>query len=350
MVRTTSVFSTNVLCKFEYHLKDHLGNVRVVFGGHSNGQPEYVQRTDYYPFGLVMAQKNYTSFDELSADRAPFENKYLYNGKEWQNDEIGGVKLDWYDYGARFYDPELGRWHVVDPKAELGRRWSPYNYAWDNPMRFIDPDGMKPQDPIKNPWVRAAVSKEVTQKARTASSVGRMGYGKAGLQAAGAKIKIKAGSLGAIELGGTTMKTEASFDISGSEFKSDFSVTGAEGAATGKLGNLGGDLAKAELGQVTVTGSSEDGLSIDGKAADVSSNFNTKVDNFSINNDGEISFEVSAGPATVGGGVNFKNIGKFIKNTTEAVQTYISSTINEMMNPQNSVPEEVRKETYGPSN
>ncbi len=124
---------------FEYNLKDHLGNTRVSFGG-SNipGGADIVQTSTYYPFGMVMAQNNYNT-----AGTHYQQNKYLYNGKEIQDDVLGGVRLDWYDYGARFYDASLGRWHVIDPLAEEPHNLSltPYHYCNNNPILYIDVNG-----------------------------------------------------------------------------------------------------------------------------------------------------------------------------------------------------------------
>ena len=116
---------------YEYNLADHLGDTRLSFDS-GTGAARTEQQDNYLPFGMDIS---------VGTINSP-QNYYLYNKKESQ------PSWNVYDYGARFYDPVIGRWTSVDPLAEKDRRWSPYGYGHDNPIRFIDVDGMfvKPGD------------------------------------------------------------------------------------------------------------------------------------------------------------------------------------------------------------
>ena len=149
--------------EYEYNLKDHLGNTRVSFK--ANGSSAIaLQYKDYYPFGMAFT-------GSLNND-----NKYLYNGKELQDELINGDQLDWLDYGARMYDASLGRWNVSDPWAEKYYEWSLYNYAINNPIRFIDPDGNGIEDKIKRQlsnYVKKQTSNLIHATVRTAGEAAR---------------------------------------------------------------------------------------------------------------------------------------------------------------------------------
>jgi RHS repeat-associated protein len=77
-------------------------------------------------------------------DGKPLAYQYKYNGKELQDENIGGNQLNLYDYGARNYDPAIGRWIQIDPVAEFMRSISPYSYAFNNPVYFADFEGLIP--------------------------------------------------------------------------------------------------------------------------------------------------------------------------------------------------------------
>ncbi len=105
---------------YSYFISDHLGNNRVTI----TTAGIITQVNDYYPFGLT-----------FNSSASSPENLYKFNGKEEQ-EETG-----WLDYGARMYQPELGRWFNIDPLAEAYDSYSPYNYTLNNPILYIDPDG-----------------------------------------------------------------------------------------------------------------------------------------------------------------------------------------------------------------
>ncbi|TRW21034.1 RHS repeat-associated core domain-containing protein [Flavobacterium zepuense] len=115
-----------------YQYKDHLGNVRLTYWKNTGTNAlEIISTNNYYAFG--MEHKGYGV--ALSTNSA---QKIKYNSKELQDE----LQLNWYDYQARNYDPAIGRWFNIDPLAEKSRRFSPYVYALDNPVYFVDPDGM----------------------------------------------------------------------------------------------------------------------------------------------------------------------------------------------------------------
>ncbi|ATN04841.1 hypothetical protein CRN76_05220 [Chryseobacterium indologenes] len=115
--------------KYIYNYTDHLGNVRLSYMNSGSGL-EIIEESNYYPFGL-----KHEGYNILTGNAA---YQYKYSGKELQETGM-------YDYGARFYMPDLGRWGTHNPLSD--ETFQPYSYADNNPIFYNDPTGMIAQQP-----------------------------------------------------------------------------------------------------------------------------------------------------------------------------------------------------------
>ncbi|OCA67915.1 hypothetical protein BBI01_20710 [Chryseobacterium artocarpi] len=155
IIPTSEGYYDALLGQYIYNFIDHLGNVRLSYSDTNKDgsiQPrryfwrecdkpsgpfnipncidgwkpgEIVEVNNYYPFGLL---HNYTATTQNAY-------QYKYNSKELQETGM-------YDYGARMYMPDIGRFGTIDPLAEKYPDMSPFTYVANNPVKYTDPTGM----------------------------------------------------------------------------------------------------------------------------------------------------------------------------------------------------------------
>ena len=130
-----------------YELSNHLGNVLVTISDKKSGvegnvagtivyyESDVISAQDYYPGGMLQPNRSYAANNSY---------RYGFNGKEKDNEMYGGGNA--YDFGARVYDPRVGRWFAVDPMRKLAPDETPYRFGHGNPILYKDPNGKWEED------------------------------------------------------------------------------------------------------------------------------------------------------------------------------------------------------------
>ena len=271
----------------EFHLRDHLGNTRLVLMEEDTGTLATLQQNHYYPFGMLNP-----SLSTSNTIGALKDNRYLYNGKELQDD----FGLDWYDYGARFYDAQIGRFHVIDRFVDSYHSLSPYGYCAGNPIKYID---------INGDFIGTLIGVVVGGAAGAYDAHKNNRSLKAGF-AEGAVSGAIAGATVDIAVAATIASGGGALVVIG--------VGAAAGAAGGAAGAAAGD-ATGQVVESMVSGST---------ASDAISNISTEKM-------GE-KMIIGAATGTIGGAVG-GGIGKLVqvgRNSTRAIQSTMSNNASQI--------------------
>jgi RHS repeat-associated protein len=302
---------------FEYHyyLKDHLGSTRVVL----SQAGETLQQNSYYPFGMLMEGSN------AVPDYNPYQNKYLYNGKELQTD----FGLDWYDYGKRFYDEILGRFTGVDPLADTFAFVTPYNYAENSPIANVDLWGLQavPFQGVMGTFDKTGYSKMVDRQNKAIEQIDYVGVSYSG------NAFVGGGGGGDINLAyvkgdgvfvNFTGKTGPGGDVSHG-IKFTIGYYSGKGKPTAK--STTGPAIYEDGGALSVTvGSSHDlSVSKETKGPTVGENWNF------------ISFGFSLGSKTVAGG------SAGVSYSTPVIYLFKENNTQETNNKNNEKPEKIKE-------
>uniref|UniRef100_UPI001F377734 DUF6443 domain-containing protein n=1 Tax=Flavobacterium ustbae TaxID=2488790 RepID=UPI001F377734 len=268
---------------YVFQYKDHLGNVRVSYAKNLATQVlEIIEENNYYPFGLK--HKGYNDYLATA-------NKYKYNGKELQ-DELG---LAMYDYGARNYDPALGRWINIDPlindldftfnpndidendeaqvefayHTTLGNgggiynrnNLNPYAYGYNDPVRFDDPDGRCPNCLTAAIGGLVGGGLELGGQLLSGKSLSEVDWADVGVETVkGALIGSGVGAIAVAGIEGGSVVAKATFDYSAKDGnqnvfngKKSVSKAAVDGVVDVAAGKIGGAIGK-KIGNVTEGG------------------------------------------------------------------------------------------------
>lgn len=236
---------------YVYNYTDHLGNVRLSYAYNDRtSELSILEENHYYPFGLKHSNYNVDKLEIKEDDNGgefvvlePVDRnkyQYKYNGKEFQDE----LSLNWYDYQARNYEPALGRWMNIDPLAETSRRFSSYAYCLNNPIYFIDPDGMQADDWIN--WTGKNGQQHITyhQGITTVEQAKSAGYttatqvvaaGSGSIKKTGEKFSFQAGGKFSVNGGPVMDVADSGYQTEGGAYINK-GLTGVEQAATALQG------------------------------------------------------------------------------------------------------------------